>query len=156
MSTKTISAKERIVRLTSCERDMYAISNDTDDNDDDSRRLIERTNDAQIRKVFNNAAAKHYITEHDRKRDKNYNETNKRQKEYNEKEDRTVTTTVRILERRYPLTATGYKYLAVGIDVKLPCEVTIVLGDSHSKEMFLSPTVWSELVEQKRTILPLL
>ncbi|KYN04637.1 Matrix metalloproteinase-14, partial [Cyphomyrmex costatus] len=65
-------------------------------------------------------------------------------------------TTVRILERRYPLTATGYKYLTVGINVKLPCEITVVLGDSHGKEMFLSPTVWSELIEHKRVILSLL
>ncbi|KYN07070.1 hypothetical protein ALC62_01972, partial [Cyphomyrmex costatus] len=66
------------------------------------------------------------------------------------------TTVVRILERRYPLTVTGYKYLTVGIDVKLPSVVTIVLGDCHGKEMSLSPTVWSELVEQKCVILPLL
>ncbi|KYN01996.1 hypothetical protein ALC62_07213 [Cyphomyrmex costatus] len=63
---------------------------------------------------------------------------------------------VRILERRYPLTVTGYKYLTVGIDVKFPSVVTIVLGDCHGKEMSLSPTVWSELVEKKNVILPLL
>ncbi|KYM95807.1 hypothetical protein ALC62_13546 [Cyphomyrmex costatus] len=63
---------------------------------------------------------------------------------------------VRILERRYPLTVTGYKYLTVGIDVKLPSVVTIVLGDCHGKEMSLSPTVWSVLVEKKNVTLPLL
>ncbi|KYM95154.1 hypothetical protein ALC62_14210 [Cyphomyrmex costatus] len=63
---------------------------------------------------------------------------------------------VRILERRYPLTVTGYKYLTVGIDVKLPSVVTIVLGDCHGKELSLSPTVWSELVGKKNVILPLL
>ncbi|KYM98578.1 hypothetical protein ALC62_10546 [Cyphomyrmex costatus] len=38
-------------------------------------------------------------------------------------------TIVRILERRYPLTVTGYKYLSIGIDVKLPSEVTIILRE---------------------------
>ncbi|XP_011058909.1 PREDICTED: uncharacterized protein LOC105148723 [Acromyrmex echinatior] len=59
--------------------------------------------------------------------------------------------TVRILERRYPLTATGYKYLNIGINVTLPSYVTIILGDCHGKEIPLSPDIWRELLEQKHT-----
>ncbi|KYN30337.1 hypothetical protein ALC57_00197 [Trachymyrmex cornetzi] len=63
---------------------------------------------------------------------------------------------VRILERRYPLTVTGYKYLNIGINVKLPSYVTIILRDSHGKEIPLSPDIWRELLEQKHVILSLL
>ncbi|KYN21446.1 72 kDa type IV collagenase [Trachymyrmex cornetzi] len=63
---------------------------------------------------------------------------------------------VRILERRYPLTVTGYKYLNIGINVKLPSYVTIILRDSHGKEIQLSPVIWRELLEQKHVILSLL
>ena len=64
--------------------------------------------------------------------------------------------TVRILERRYPLTATGYKYLNIGINVTLPSCVTIILGNCHGKEIPLSPDIWRELLEQKHVILSLL
>ncbi|KAG5338558.1 MMP3 protein, partial [Acromyrmex heyeri] len=64
--------------------------------------------------------------------------------------------TVHILERRYPLTVTDYKYLNVGINVTLPSYVTIILGDCHGKEIPLSPDIWRELLEQKHVILSLL
>ncbi|XP_011065437.1 PREDICTED: uncharacterized protein LOC105152710 [Acromyrmex echinatior] len=51
--------------------------------------------------------------------------------------------TARILERRYSLTITGYKYLIIGIDVTLPSHVTITLGDCHGKEILFSPDIWS-------------
>ncbi|KYN33992.1 hypothetical protein ALC56_11656 [Trachymyrmex septentrionalis] len=63
---------------------------------------------------------------------------------------------VGILERRYPLTVTGYKYLNIGINVKLPFYVTIILGDCHGKEIPLSSDIWRELLEQKHVILSLL
>ncbi|KYN16678.1 hypothetical protein ALC57_11068, partial [Trachymyrmex cornetzi] len=62
----------------------------------------------------------------------------------------------RILERRYPLIVTGYKYLNIGINIKLPSYVTIILGDSHGKEILLSPDIWRDLLEQKYVILSLL
>ncbi|KYQ56423.1 hypothetical protein ALC60_04653, partial [Trachymyrmex zeteki] len=62
----------------------------------------------------------------------------------------------RILEKRYPLTVTGYKYLNIGINVKLPSYINIILGDCYGKEVPLSPDIWKELLEQKRVILSLL
>ena len=54
------------------------------------------------------------------------------------------------------MTVTGYKYLNIGINVKLPSYVTIILGDCHGKEIPLSPDIWRELLEQKHVILSLL
>ena len=59
---------------------------------------------------------------------------------------------VRILTRRYLLTTTGYKHLAIGVVVKPPSYVEIVLGDRNSKEISLSLNTWKELVERKRDI----
>ncbi|XP_071579392.1 uncharacterized protein [Temnothorax nylanderi] len=59
---------------------------------------------------------------------------------------------VRILERRYILTKTGYKFIDVGITAVLPCYVHIVIGDCHGK-ISLSSETWKELVDQKRAVL---
>ena len=60
--------------------------------------------------------------------------------------------TVRILERRYPLTKTGYKFLDIGVTVYPPSRVNIAIGDYHGKEISLSPDMWNRFMEQKRTI----
>ncbi|XP_024893518.1 uncharacterized protein LOC112468531 [Temnothorax curvispinosus] len=60
---------------------------------------------------------------------------------------------VRILERRYLLTKTRYKFIDVGITAVLPCYVHIVIGDCYGKEISLSPGTWKKLVDQKRAVL---
>ncbi|XP_024882775.1 uncharacterized protein LOC112461672 [Temnothorax curvispinosus] len=60
---------------------------------------------------------------------------------------------VRILERRYLLTKTGYKFIDVGITAVLPCYIHIVIGDCHGKEISLSPETWNELIDRKRAVL---
>ncbi|EZA48262.1 hypothetical protein X777_14102 [Ooceraea biroi] len=52
---------------------------------------------------------------------------------------------VRILGRRYALTATGYKYLDIGINVGPPSYVEIAIGD----HFFLSLETWKGLYEQQ-------
>ncbi|XP_036142630.1 uncharacterized protein LOC118645514 [Monomorium pharaonis] len=59
----------------------------------------------------------------------------------------------RVLARRYTLTKTGYKYLDIGIVVKSPSYVNIVLGDCHGKEISFTIDEWKELVKLKSTIL---
>ncbi|KAL6258268.1 hypothetical protein P5V15_010206 [Pogonomyrmex californicus] len=49
---------------------------------------------------------------------------------------------IRILERRYPLTKTGYKFLNVCVTLKRSSRVNIILGDSHGKEVSMSPDTW--------------
>jgi len=48
---------------------------------------------------------------------------------------------VRLLSRRYDLTATGYKYLEIGINVS-PSYVEIALGDYRGHELSLSLETW--------------
>ncbi|KAL6419250.1 hypothetical protein ACFW04_011486 [Cataglyphis niger] len=57
----------------------------------------------------------------------------------------------RILGRRYPLTKTGYKHLEVCINVSRPSFVEIVLGDTHGKEISLTPDTWKELLDLRST-----
>ncbi|KAL6418282.1 hypothetical protein ACFW04_012224 [Cataglyphis niger] len=57
----------------------------------------------------------------------------------------------RILRRRYPLTKTGYKHLEVCINVSRPLFVEIVLGDTHGKEISLTPDTWKELLDLRST-----
>jgi len=45
---------------------------------------------------------------------------------------------VRLLSRRYVLTATGYKYLEIGINVGPPNYMEIALGDHRGHELSLS------------------
>ncbi|XP_036141749.1 uncharacterized protein LOC118645212 [Monomorium pharaonis] len=59
----------------------------------------------------------------------------------------------RILARRYTLTKTGYKYLDIGIVVKSPSYVNIVLGDCHGKEISFTVDEWKELVKLKSMII---
>ncbi|KYN02290.1 hypothetical protein ALC62_06899 [Cyphomyrmex costatus] len=63
---------------------------------------------------------------------------------------------VRILSRRYDLTATGYKFLEIGINVGPPSYVEIVLGDHHGRELSMSLETWKELYEQRLNIYNLL
>ncbi|KAL6254322.1 hypothetical protein P5V15_014371 [Pogonomyrmex californicus] len=44
---------------------------------------------------------------------------------------------VRLLSRRYTLTATGYKFLEIGINVGPPSYVEIALGDHWGQELIL-------------------
>ena len=48
---------------------------------------------------------------------------------------------VRLLNRRYDLTATGYKYLEIGINVGPPSYVEIALRDHRGYELSLSRNV---------------
>ncbi|XP_071653221.1 uncharacterized protein [Temnothorax longispinosus] len=59
---------------------------------------------------------------------------------------------VRILSRRYALTATGYKFLEIGINVGPPSYVEIAIGDHRGKELLLSLETWKALYEQRRNI----
>ncbi|XP_071581544.1 uncharacterized protein [Temnothorax nylanderi] len=59
---------------------------------------------------------------------------------------------VRILGRRYALTATGYKFLEIGINVGPPSYVEIAVGDHRGKELLLSLETWKALYEQRRNI----
>ncbi|XP_026827658.1 uncharacterized protein LOC113562423 [Ooceraea biroi] len=56
---------------------------------------------------------------------------------------------VRILGRRYALTATGYKYLDIGINVGPPSYVEIAIGDHRGNELSLSLETWKGLYEQR-------
>ncbi|XP_012062899.1 PREDICTED: LOW QUALITY PROTEIN: uncharacterized protein LOC105626202 [Atta cephalotes] len=52
---------------------------------------------------------------------------------------------MRLLSRRYDLTATGYKYLEIGINVSPPSYVEIALGDYRGHELSLSLETWKGL-----------
>ncbi|KAL6264244.1 hypothetical protein P5V15_004332 [Pogonomyrmex californicus] len=55
---------------------------------------------------------------------------------------------VRLLSRRYTLTATGYKFLEIGINIGPPSYVEIALGDYWGQELILSLKTWTGLYEQ--------
>ncbi|KAL6250881.1 hypothetical protein P5V15_014942 [Pogonomyrmex californicus] len=59
---------------------------------------------------------------------------------------------VRILERKYSLTKTGYKFLNVCVTLERSSRVNIILGDSHGKEVSMSPDTWRQLVEQRHVL----
>ncbi|XP_071570755.1 uncharacterized protein [Temnothorax nylanderi] len=59
---------------------------------------------------------------------------------------------VRILSRRYALTATGYKFLEVGVNVGPPSYVEIAVGDHRGTELILSLETWKGFHEQRRNI----
>ncbi|XP_071581036.1 uncharacterized protein [Temnothorax nylanderi] len=59
---------------------------------------------------------------------------------------------VRILSRRYALTATGYKFLEVGVNVGPPSYVEIAVGDNRGTELILSLETWKGFHEQRRNI----
>ncbi|KAL6268096.1 hypothetical protein P5V15_001187 [Pogonomyrmex californicus] len=63
---------------------------------------------------------------------------------------------VRLLSRRYTLTATGYKFLEIGINVGPPSYVEIALGDHREQELILSLETWKGLYEQRWNIYKLL
>ncbi|KAL6266155.1 hypothetical protein P5V15_003015 [Pogonomyrmex californicus] len=54
---------------------------------------------------------------------------------------------VRLLSRRYTLTAMGYKFLEIGINIGPPSYVEIALGDY--REFILSLETWTGLYEQR-------
>ncbi|XP_077255646.1 uncharacterized protein LOC143893806 [Temnothorax americanus] len=60
---------------------------------------------------------------------------------------------VRILNRRYALTAKEYKFLEIGINVGPPSYVVIAVGDPRrGKELLLSLETWKALYEQRQNI----
>jgi len=61
-----------------------------------------------------------------------------------------------LLSRRYDLTATGYKYLEIGINVGPPSYVEIALGDHRGHELLLSLETWKSLYEQQWNIYKML
>ncbi|KAL6255577.1 hypothetical protein P5V15_012824 [Pogonomyrmex californicus] len=63
---------------------------------------------------------------------------------------------VRLLSRRYTLTATGYKFLEIGINVGPLSYVEIALGDHRGQELILSLETWKGLYEQRWNIYKLL
>ena len=63
---------------------------------------------------------------------------------------------VRLLSRRYDLTATDYKYLEIGINVGPPSYVEIALGDHRGHELSLSLETWKGLFEQQWNIYKML
>ncbi|KAL6254317.1 hypothetical protein P5V15_014366 [Pogonomyrmex californicus] len=63
---------------------------------------------------------------------------------------------VRLLSRCYTLTATGYKFLEIGINVGPPSYVEIALGDHRGQELILSLETWKGLYEQRWNIYKLL
>ncbi|KYM93746.1 hypothetical protein ALC62_15649, partial [Cyphomyrmex costatus] len=69
---------------------------------------------------------------------------------------RTKRRPVRILSRRYDLTATGYKFLEIGVNVGPPSYVEIVLGDHQGRELPMSLETWKGLYEQRSNIYKLL
>ncbi|KAL6253752.1 hypothetical protein P5V15_015556 [Pogonomyrmex californicus] len=63
---------------------------------------------------------------------------------------------VRLLSRRNTLTATGYKFLEIGINVGPPSYVEIALGDHREQGLILSLETWKGLYEQRWNIYKLL
>ncbi|KAL6253756.1 hypothetical protein P5V15_012902 [Pogonomyrmex californicus] len=63
---------------------------------------------------------------------------------------------VRPLSRRNTLTATGYKFLEIGINVGPPSYVEIALGDHRGQGLILSLETWKGLYEQRWNIYKLL
>ncbi|XP_025162569.1 uncharacterized protein LOC112590412 [Harpegnathos saltator] len=61
---------------------------------------------------------------------------------------------IRILERRYALTATSHKYLEIGLNVqyRLHPVVEIVLGDNRDNELILHPDTWGKLMENRSAV----
>ena len=59
---------------------------------------------------------------------------------------------IRILSRRYALTATEFKFLELGINVGPPSYVEIVIGDHRGKELILSLETWKGLYDQRHNI----
>ncbi|EZA50697.1 hypothetical protein X777_10747 [Ooceraea biroi] len=56
---------------------------------------------------------------------------------------------IRILGKRYALTATEYKYLEISINVGPPSYVEIAIGDNRGNELILSLETWKGLYEQR-------
>ncbi|KYM99392.1 hypothetical protein ALC62_09895 [Cyphomyrmex costatus] len=63
---------------------------------------------------------------------------------------------VRILSQRYDLTATGYKFLEISVNVGPSSYVEIVLGDHQGRELSMSLETWKGLYEQRLNIYKLL
>ncbi|KAL6253947.1 hypothetical protein P5V15_015794 [Pogonomyrmex californicus] len=48
--------------------------------------------------------------------------------------------------------STGYKFLNVCVTLERSSRVNIILGDSHGKEVSMSPDTWRQLVEQRHVL----
>ncbi|XP_077280697.1 uncharacterized protein LOC143907686 [Temnothorax americanus] len=99
---------------------------------------------------------KHLITsavlgiEEDKKEDREDNDNEMPTLVYSISLDRRA---VRILSRRYALTAMEYKFLEIGINVGPPSYVEIAVGDPRQgKELLLSLETWKALYEQRQNI----
>ncbi|XP_036139759.1 uncharacterized protein LOC105832204 isoform X2 [Monomorium pharaonis] len=57
--------------------------------------------------------------------------------------------TPRILKRRFPLTATSYKYLEMGISIGSEPFVEILLGDNKGNHIILPYTTWQKFIERR-------
>ncbi|XP_011870171.1 PREDICTED: uncharacterized protein LOC105563277 [Vollenhovia emeryi] len=57
--------------------------------------------------------------------------------------------TPRILGRRFALTATGYKYLDVGISVS---HVQIILADNRGSQLILPHATWAAFIERREAV----
>ncbi|KAL6421660.1 hypothetical protein ACFW04_014477 [Cataglyphis niger] len=55
---------------------------------------------------------------------------------------------VRILDRRYALTPTIYKYLEIGISVKAISCVQLILGDNRGNKIVLPFETWKSLMQK--------
>ncbi|KAL6254110.1 hypothetical protein P5V15_014730 [Pogonomyrmex californicus] len=64
----------------------------------------------------------------------------------------TTNNSVRVLERKYPLTKTGYKFLNVCVTLERSSRVNIILGDSHGKEISMSLYMWRQLLKQRHVL----
>ncbi|XP_071574651.1 uncharacterized protein [Temnothorax nylanderi] len=64
--------------------------------------------------------------------------------------------TPRILQRRFALTSTAYKYLDVGISVGPTSFVELILGDNRGNQIVLPHATWTALIEKRTDIEQLL
>jgi len=60
--------------------------------------------------------------------------------------------THRILERRFALTATAYKYLDIGINLGLMSSVEMLLGDNKGNQIILPHATWKTFIERRADI----
>ncbi|XP_025157000.1 uncharacterized protein LOC112589640 [Harpegnathos saltator] len=63
---------------------------------------------------------------------------------------------IRILGRRYALTATSHKYLEIGLNVQSRLPMEIILGDNRGNELILHPDTSGKLMENRGAVQRLL
>ena len=60
--------------------------------------------------------------------------------------------TPHILERRFALTPTAYKYLDIGIVVESMSDVEIAIGDNRGNRIILPHTTWKAFIDRRANI----